>query len=186
MLKRLKAAGFKTAILSNGSPDMLDAAVDKAVISDLLDAVISVELAASTKPYPNVYQLTVDRLAIPAGAISFQSSDAWDAYAASAFGMCVVWCNRYGQPPERLLRKARSRERLARGAAGVGRRLAPGEVCEQRPSPARHIYRCCVSDRAALASRLKMSCYSINKDVKYCSRGNGHIEAGMAEAGGAG
>ena len=94
MLKRLKAAGFKTAILSNGSPDMLDAAVDKAVISDLLDAVISVELAASTKPYPNVYQLTVDRLAIPAGAISFQSSDAWDAYAASACGMCEVWCNR--------------------------------------------------------------------------------------------
>ena len=94
MLKRLKAAGLKTAILSNGSREMLDAAVDKAVISDLLDAVISVELAASTKPYPNVYQLTVDRLAIPAGAISFQSSDAWDAYAASAFGMCVVWCNR--------------------------------------------------------------------------------------------
>ena len=36
------------------------------------------------------------------GAISFQSSNAWDAYAASAFGMRVVWCNRYGQRPERL------------------------------------------------------------------------------------
>ena len=186
MLKRVKAAGLKTAILSNGSPDMLDTAVNNAGIGDLLDAVLSVELVGVYKPHPKVYQLAVDSLAIPAPAISFQSSNAWDAYAASAFGMCVVWCNRYGQPPERLLRKARSRERLARGAAGVGRRLAPGEVCEQRPSPARHIYRCCVSDRAALASRLKMSCYSINKDVKYCSRGNGHIEAGMAEAGGAG
>jgi hypothetical protein len=51
---------------------------------------------------PGLYQLAVDRLAIPAGAISFQSSNAWDAYAASAFGMCVVWCNRYGQRPERL------------------------------------------------------------------------------------
>jgi 2-haloacid dehalogenase len=45
MLKRLKAAGLKTAILSNGSPDMLDAAVNKAGIGDLLDAVLSVELA---------------------------------------------------------------------------------------------------------------------------------------------
>ena len=102
MLKRLKAAGLKTAILSNGSPDMLDAAVNNAGIGDLLDAVLSVELVEVYKPHPKVYQLAVDRLAIPAGAISFQSSNAWDAYAASAFGMRVVWCNRYGQRPERL------------------------------------------------------------------------------------
>jgi 2-haloacid dehalogenase len=102
MLKRLKAAGLKTAILSNGSPDMLDAAVDKAGIGDLLDAALSVETAGVYKPHPRVYQLAVDRLAIPAAAISFQSSNAWDAYAASAFGMRVVWCNRYGQRPERL------------------------------------------------------------------------------------
>jgi len=102
MLKRLKAAGLKTAILSNGSPDMLDAAVNKAGIGALLDAVLSVELAGVYKPHPKVYQLAVDRFGIPAGAISFQSSNAWDAYAASAFGMRVVWCNRYRQPPERL------------------------------------------------------------------------------------
>src|SRR6516225_9018101 len=89
MLQRLKAAGLKTAILSNGSPDMLD-------------AVVTVELAGVYKPHPKVYQLAVDRLGVPAGAISFQSSNAWDAYAASAFGMRVVWCNRYGQRPERL------------------------------------------------------------------------------------
>ena len=41
-------------------------------------------------------------LGIPAAAIAYQSSNAWDAYAASAFGMQVVWCNRYGQRPERL------------------------------------------------------------------------------------
>jgi 2-haloacid dehalogenase len=93
MLQRLKAAGLKTAILSNGSPDMLDAAVDKAGIGGLLDAVLSVELVGVYKPQPKVYQLAVDRLTIPAGAISFQSSNAWDAYAASAFGMRVVWCN---------------------------------------------------------------------------------------------
>src|SRR5215469_16333930 len=102
MLGRLKAVGLKTAILSNGSPDMLDAAVNKAGIGRLLDAVLSVELAGVYKPHPKVYQLAADRLAIPAGSISFQSSNAWDAYAASAFGMRVVWCNRYSQRRERL------------------------------------------------------------------------------------
>src|SRR5215475_154947 len=96
MLQRLKGAGLKTAILSNGSPQMLDAVVKKAGIAELLDAVLSVELVGVYKPHPKVYQLAVDRLAIPAGAISFQSSNAWDAYPASAFGMRVVWCNRYG------------------------------------------------------------------------------------------
>ena len=102
MLRQLKAAGLKTAILPNGSPRMLDAAVKKAGIAEFLDAALSVELVGVYKPHPKVYQLAVDRLAIPAGAISFQSSNAWDAYAASAFGMRVVWCNRYGQRPERL------------------------------------------------------------------------------------
>ena len=54
------------------------------------------------KPHPSVYQLAVDRLGVPAQQISFQSSNAWDAHAASAFGMRVVWCNRYGQRRERL------------------------------------------------------------------------------------
>jgi len=102
MLQRLKAAGLKTAILSNGSPEMFDAAVKKAAIDAFLDPVLSVELVGVYKPHPKVYQLAVDRLAMPAGAISFQSSNAWDAYAASAFGKRVVWCNRYGQQPERL------------------------------------------------------------------------------------
>ena len=121
MLQRLKAAGLKTAILSNGSPDMLGAAVNKAGIGDLLDAVLSVELAGVYKPHRRVYRLAVDRLAIPAGAISFQSSNAWDAYAASAFGMRVVWCNRYGQRPERLPGKPdREIESLAELPALVG------------------------------------------------------------------
>ena len=101
-LRRLKAADLRTAILSNGTPDMLDAAVGNAAIGDLLDAVLSVEAVGVYKPHPKVYHLAVDRVGIPASAISFQSSNAWDAYAASAFGMRVVWCNRYGQRPERL------------------------------------------------------------------------------------
>jgi len=102
VLRQLKTAGLRTAILSNGSPPMLDAVVKGAKLDGLLDAVLSVEDAGVYKPHPKVYQLAVDRLGIPAKAIAFQSSNGWDAYAASAFGMQVVWCNRYGQRRERL------------------------------------------------------------------------------------
>jgi len=102
VLKRLKQAGLQTAILSNGSPKMLDAAVKSANLVGLIDAVLSVEEVGIYKPHPKVYQLAVDRLKVPASAIAFQSSNAWDAYAASAFGMQVVWCNRYAQRRERL------------------------------------------------------------------------------------
>jgi len=81
---------------------MLDAVVKGAKLDGLLDAILSVEDAGVYKPHPKVYQLAVDRLGIPAKAIAFQSSNAWDAHAASAFGMQVVWCNRYGQRRERL------------------------------------------------------------------------------------
>jgi 2-haloacid dehalogenase len=102
MLRRLKAAGLKTAILSNGTPEMLDAAVAHAGLGSLLDHVLSVEEVGVFKTDPAVYQLAVDRLAVRKAEICFQSSNAWDAYAASAFGMRVVWCNRYQQRPERL------------------------------------------------------------------------------------
>jgi 2-haloacid dehalogenase len=102
VLQRLKRAGMRTAILSNGSPKMLDTVVRASKLDALLDAVLSVEDAGVYKPHRKVYQLAVDRLGMPAGAIAFQSSNAWDAYAAKAFGMRVVWCNRYGQPRERL------------------------------------------------------------------------------------
>ena len=102
VLERLKQAGFVTAILSNGSPAMLRDAVAGAKLEGLLDHVLSVESVGIFKPDGRVYQLAVDRLGVPPSAIAFQSSNAWDAYAASAFGMRVVWCNRYGQRRERL------------------------------------------------------------------------------------
>jgi 2-haloacid dehalogenase len=101
-LARLRGAGLKTAILSNGSPRMLDAVVKGAGLEGLLDAVLSVEAAGVFKPHPKVYALATASFGLDARAIAFQSSNAWDAYAASAFGMQVVWCNRYGQRPERL------------------------------------------------------------------------------------
>ena len=101
-LTRLRAAGLRTAILSNGTPAMLAAAVTAAGLGDLFDAALSVEEVGAFKPDPRVYQLAVDRLGFPAAAIAFVSSNGWDAHAASAFGMRVVWCNRYGQRRERL------------------------------------------------------------------------------------
>jgi len=102
VLERLKRKGIQTAILSNGSYDMLSAAVSHARLEPFLDAVLSVEEVGVYKPHPKVYQLAVDRLGVEPRGISFQSSNAWDAWAASAFGMRVAWCNRYGQRPERL------------------------------------------------------------------------------------
>ena len=102
VLRALRGAGFATAILSNGSPAMLASAVEGNGLGDLLDAVISVDEVGTFKPHPSVYQRALDRLGVPAAAVSFQSSNAWDAHAASAFGMQVVWCNRYGGRRERL------------------------------------------------------------------------------------
>jgi 2-haloacid dehalogenase len=102
VLGRLKRAGLGVAILSNGSPRMLEAAVAAAGIGGMVDAVLSVEEVGVYKPDPKVYQLAVERLALAPGAIAFQSANAWDAWAAAAFGMRVVWCNRQRQRPERL------------------------------------------------------------------------------------
>ncbi|HEV2956266.1 MAG TPA: haloacid dehalogenase type II [Xanthobacteraceae bacterium] len=102
VLRALKQGGMRTAILSNGSPHMLEAIVTGNNLAHLIDAVLSVDEVGVYKTHPKVYQLAVDRLGVAAVAIAFQSSNAWDAYAASAFGMRVVWCNRYGQRRERL------------------------------------------------------------------------------------
>lgn len=102
VLRRLKASGMVTAILSNGDPTMLDAAVKSAGLDDHLDHVLSIEEVGIYKPDPRVYRLAVDRLGVQPAEICFMSSNGWDAYGASHFGFRVAWCNRFGQPPERL------------------------------------------------------------------------------------
>jgi 2-haloacid dehalogenase len=101
-LKRLKTAGRKLAILSNGTPAMLAAAAANAGIVDLLDAMLSVEEVKVYKPHPAVYGLACERLNVVAARVCFLSSNAWDAYSAKAFGFRVIWCNRFGQAPERI------------------------------------------------------------------------------------
>ena len=102
MLERLRAAGLKRAILSNGEPKMLQAGAQSAGIADLLDAVLSVEEVGVFKPDPRVYRLAVDRLGVAPEAIAFQSSNAWDVNGAATFGLRPVWINRQAAPPERL------------------------------------------------------------------------------------
>lgn len=102
VLKQLQDVGLKTAVLSNGSPMMLEAANSNSGIAPLLDEVFSVESAGIFKPDPSVYQLVLDGFGIAADEVSFQSSNAWDAAAAGDFGFRVAWCNRFGQRRERI------------------------------------------------------------------------------------
>jgi 2-haloacid dehalogenase len=93
---------FPRAILSNGSPTMLEAAVRKNGLDSHFASVISVDQVKTYKPSPRVYQLGPETLHLPANEILFVSSNAWDAAGAKAFGYSVCWCNRSGQAMEHL------------------------------------------------------------------------------------
>jgi 2-haloacid dehalogenase len=101
-LERLRAAGLRLAILSNGAPRMLGAAAESAGLAPLLEAVLSVEEVGTFKPAPAVYRLAPDRLGLSPEEILFVSANGWDACGAKAAGLCVAWCNRAGQPAERV------------------------------------------------------------------------------------
>ena len=101
-VERVKGAGLRTAILSNGSPTMLTALVNRSDLTRCLDAVLSVEERACYKPHPSVYQLAVDSLGVAAPHVCFVSANGWDAAGAAAFGFQVAWINRTGQPMEQL------------------------------------------------------------------------------------
>ena len=102
VLDRLKRKGIRCAILSNGSPQMLSSAVKNSGLSEFFDAVISVDMIGQYKPDPRVYRLAVDELKVEKSKIAFQSSNAWDAAGANAYGFNVVWVNRFKQKHERL------------------------------------------------------------------------------------
>ena len=101
-LERLKIAGIRLGVLSNGTPAMLRSAVEHSRLDGLFETVLSVEQAGIYKPHPRVYRLASDHFGLAPNQIAFVSANAWDAYAASASGMPVIWCNRYGQQAERL------------------------------------------------------------------------------------
>jgi 2-haloacid dehalogenase len=90
----------KKAILSNGSPDMLEPLVRHSGLR--LDAVISVHELKIFKPAPQVYELAVRKLKVDKEAVAFVSSNCWDALGAKSYGFGVYWLNRTGAPLDRL------------------------------------------------------------------------------------
>jgi 2-haloacid dehalogenase len=97
-----RLAGRPRAILSNGSPAMLAAAVTASGLTALLEHVISVDRVKTYKPSPLVYALGPQILGIAAGELLFVSSNGWDVAGAKSFGYQVAWCNRTGAPEEEL------------------------------------------------------------------------------------
>jgi 2-haloacid dehalogenase len=102
MLAELKDAGLTAAILSNGAPEMLAAAVESAGIGGYLDAVLSVEAVGVYKPARVVYDLVGAEFDVAADRVLFVSSNGWDAAAAAGYGFDTVWVNRGGEPVDRL------------------------------------------------------------------------------------
>ena len=100
VLRDLKARGGGTAILSNGSPAMLQSAVEAAGLKDSLDVVLSVDAIRMYKPRPEVYALVTSHFAVPPGRVVFVSSNRWDVMGAAAFGFRTVWVNRAGMPDQ--------------------------------------------------------------------------------------
>ncbi|KUP91078.1 haloacid dehalogenase type II [Tritonibacter horizontis] len=102
MLRALRDAGYQTAILSNGAPAMLDAAVSSAGLGDLLDDVLSVETVGIFKPAAAVYDLVGQRFGTEKSQVLFVSSNGWDAGCATGYGFATAWVNRAKAPVDRL------------------------------------------------------------------------------------
>jgi 2-haloacid dehalogenase len=98
--KALSRLTMKKAILSNGSPDLLEPLVRNSGLR--FDAVLSVDELKVYKPAPEVYELAVRRLDVPRERIAFVSSNCWDALGAKSYGFRVYWINRAGAPVDRL------------------------------------------------------------------------------------
>jgi len=97
-----RLTGLKLAILSNGSPAMLEPLVRNARLDKTFAAVISVDEVRIFKPDPRVYQLAPDKLGVAKSEIGFVSSNYWDAAGAKSFGFSVFWINRAGAEPDAL------------------------------------------------------------------------------------
>lgn len=100
VLRELKAGGARLAILSNGSPAMLESAVKSSALDEYLDEVFSVEDVRCFKADPQVYEMVTNNWRIYPDAVSFQSSNRWDIAGATRFGFETVWINRSEQPDE--------------------------------------------------------------------------------------
>ena len=94
--------GRKLAILSNGSPAMLDAVVTNAGLDPVFHSVLSVHALRIFKPHPSVYQWGMEALGVSKERVAFVSSNFWDICGATSFGFQTFWINRSGAPPDEL------------------------------------------------------------------------------------
>lgn len=101
-LELLARKGIALGVLSNGTPAMLHAGLAASGLGALLPTVLSIEAVGKYKTAPEAYQLGPDAFGVGAGEIGFVSSNAWDAVGAGWFGFRTFWCNRSGEPMERL------------------------------------------------------------------------------------
>ena len=123
MLRALRDRGIATAILSNGSPEMLADAVAAGGLAALLDDVLSVHPLRRYKPAPAIYALATERFACQPHEVAFVSSNPWDAYGAARFGFRVFWVNRAGLPVEYWLDET---ARMVPDLAALPALIAPG------------------------------------------------------------
>lgn len=102
VLTALRQKGLKLAILSNGTPAMLDAVMTAAGMQDLFDHVLSVDAVRRFKTAPEAYQLGPDAFGLPVSRIGFVSSNGWDVCGATWFGYRTFWVNRAGNVLDEL------------------------------------------------------------------------------------
>lgn len=102
ILQQLQAGGLKLAVLSNGTPQMLDSAVEAAGMRGLFHHILSVDAVKKYKTAPEAYQMAPDVFGVPVKSILFVSSNCWDACGATWFGFTTFWVNRAAAPLEEL------------------------------------------------------------------------------------
>jgi 2-haloacid dehalogenase len=99
-LVTLRQRGAKTAILSNGTIPMLEAACHFAKLRHLFDAILSVDQVKVFKTHRSVYDLVATHFGCDAAEVSFQSSNRWDIAGAAHYGFHALWINRRAQQEE--------------------------------------------------------------------------------------
>jgi len=101
-LRALQERGIRTAILSNGTPTMLQAGIDNTGLTNIIHPVISVDDIGIFKPSPSVYAHAVQQMQLPIDSFYFVSSNSWDIAGAGQYGLQTIWLNRSQQPAEVL------------------------------------------------------------------------------------
>ena len=94
VLEKLKMKSLKIAILSNGTPELLNHLVKSSDLENLFDDIFSVEEVKIYKPDPKVYDMPVNKYKVDKGEITFLSANTWDVSGAGNYGYNSIWVNR--------------------------------------------------------------------------------------------